>query len=94
LSSIKYDTHNSYALTTNVTTYFDGLNYINGPWDYSQNSKQVIRIMFDDHVVHEFMFSYDGNGSLCYAILEDPAKTIKVLESLKFKIENLSNLMS
>ena len=50
--------------------------------------------MLDDLVVHEFMFSYDRNGSLCYAILEDPAKTIKFLESLKFKIEKLSNLMS
>ena len=43
--------------------------------------------MFDDLVVYEFMFSYDKNGSLCYAILEDPAKTIDFLESLKFKIE-------
>ena len=50
--------------------------------------------MFDDLVVYEFMFSYDKNGSLCYAILEDLAKTIKFLESLKFKIENLSNFMS
>jgi len=48
--------------------------------------------MFDDLVVHEFMFSYDRNGSL--SILEDLAKTIKFLESLKFKIENLSNRMS
>ena len=27
----QYDTHNTYVLTTSVTTYFDGLNNINGP---------------------------------------------------------------
>ena len=52
-----------------------------------QISKKVIRIIFDELVVHEFRFSLDKNRSVCYAILEDPAKTINFLESLKFKIE-------
>ena len=52
-----------------------------------QISKQVIRIIFDELLVLKFRFSYDRNGSLCYAILENSAKTINFLESLKFKIE-------
>ena len=39
-----------------------------------QISKQVIRIIFDEFVVHELRSSYDRNGKFCYAILEDPAK--------------------
>ena len=54
-----------------------------------QISKQVIRIIFDELVVHDFRSSYDRNGKFCYAILEDLAKTINFQESLKFKIENL-----
>ena len=51
--------------------------------------------MFEDLVVHKHRFYLDKkNRSVCYAILEDPAKTIDFLESLNFKIENLSNLMS
>ena len=54
-----------------------------------QVSYQVIRIIIDDFVVHEFRSSYDRNGKFCYAILEDLTKTINFQENLKFKIENL-----
>ena len=40
----QYDTHNSYALTTSVTTYFDGLNNINGPWDYSESRSKSFKL--------------------------------------------------
>ena len=39
--------------------------------------------MLDDLVVHEFMFSYDRNGSLCYANLEDLAKTNQIPRELE-----------
>ena len=54
-----------------------------------QISQQVIRIIFDEFVVHELRSSYDRNGKFRYAILEDLAKTINFQESLKFMIENL-----
>ena len=45
--------------------------------------KQVIRIIFDELVVLEFRFSYDRNGSLCYANLEDLAKTNQIPRELE-----------
>ena len=60
MSSIKYDTHNSYALTTSVTTYFDG--HYQWTMRVFQISKQVIRIIFNDLVVHEVRFSYEKIG--------------------------------
>ena len=40
----QYNTHNSYALTISVTTYFDGPNNINGPWDYSKSQSKSFKL--------------------------------------------------
>ena len=47
----------------------------------------MFQIIFDELVVLEFRLFYDRNRIFCYAILDDPAKTINFLQNLKFKIE-------
>ena len=49
----RYDTHNSYAWTTSITTFFmDIITYYQRTMRLSKTSKQIIQSIFDDHVVH------------------------------------------
>ena len=65
----RYDTDNSYALTTSTTTFsMDIITYYQQTMRLSQISKQIIPSIFDDHVVHLCDVVFMRKEKCCYVI--------------------------